>query len=78
MFNDEFPDVLKKGHNVIILSVGNGVPKDVDSEKTTVKLWKKVEDLYTKKSMTKRLATKKKLHTYKWNMRHQSQITLML
>ena len=61
--DDDLPDVLEKAHSAIILSLGDGVLREVGGETTAAGLWKKLEDLYTKKSMAKRLATKKKLYT---------------
>ncbi|KAH9657209.1 hypothetical protein KPL70_022963 [Citrus sinensis] len=60
---DDLPDVLDRAHNAIFLSLGDGVLREVGGETTAAGLWKKLEDLYTKKSMAKRLATKKKLYT---------------
>ncbi|KAH9780126.1 hypothetical protein KPL71_007968 [Citrus sinensis] len=61
--DDDLPDVLDRAHSAIILSLGDGVLREVGGETTATGLWKKLEDLYTKKSMAKRLATKKKLYT---------------
>ena len=61
--NEDLPDVLDRAHSVIILSLGDEVLREVGSEKTITGLWNKLKDLYTKKSMAKRLATKKKLYT---------------
>ena len=61
--DDDLPDVLDRAHSAIILSLGDGVLREVGGETTAAGLWKKFEDLYTKKSMAKRLATKKKLYT---------------
>ena len=55
--------MLDRAHSAIILSLGDGVLREVGGETTVAGLWKKLEDLYTKKSMAKRLATKKKLYT---------------
>ncbi|KAH9671115.1 hypothetical protein KPL70_017228 [Citrus sinensis] len=60
---EDLLDVLDRAHSAIILSLGDGVLREVGGEKTAGGLWKKLEDLYTKKSMAKRLATKKKLYT---------------
>ncbi|KAH9699562.1 hypothetical protein KPL71_024410 [Citrus sinensis] len=60
---EELSEVLDRAHSAIILSLGDGVLREVGGEKTAAGLWKKLEDLYTKKSMVKRLATKKKLYT---------------
>ncbi|KAH9648835.1 hypothetical protein KPL70_025759 [Citrus sinensis] len=70
---EDLPDVLDRAHSAIILSLGDGVLREVGGEKTAAGLWKKLEDLYTKKSMAKRLATKKKL--YKLQMEEGSSIT---
>ncbi|KAH9771320.1 hypothetical protein KPL71_012662 [Citrus sinensis] len=61
--DEDLSDVLDKAHSAIILSLGDGVLREVSGEITAAGLWKKLEDLYTKKSMAKRLATKKKLYT---------------
>ncbi|KAL9444475.1 hypothetical protein AB3S75_017630 [Citrus x aurantiifolia] len=71
--NEDLPDVLDRAHSAIILSLGDGVLREVGGEKTAAGLWKKLEDLYTKKSMAKRLATKKKLYTLQ--MEYGSSIT---
>ncbi|KAH9670611.1 hypothetical protein KPL70_017043 [Citrus sinensis] len=60
---EELSEVLDRAHSAIILSLGDGVLREVGGEKTVAGLWKKLKDLYTKKSMAKRLATKKKLYT---------------
>ena len=60
---EDLPDVLDRAHSAIILSLGDRVLGEVGGEMTTAGLWKKLEDLYTKKSMAKSLATKKKLYT---------------
>ncbi|KAH9679155.1 hypothetical protein KPL71_026007 [Citrus sinensis] len=60
---EELSEVLDRAHSAIILCLGDGVLREVGGEKTAAGLWKKLEDLYKKKSMAKRLATKKKLYT---------------
>ncbi|KAH9686286.1 hypothetical protein KPL70_014312 [Citrus sinensis] len=60
---DDLPDVLDRAHSAIILSLGDGVLREVGGETTAAGLWKKLEHLYNKKSMVKRLPTKKKLYT---------------
>ena len=60
---EDLPDVLDRAHSAIILSLGDGVLREVGGETTAAGFWKKLEDLYTKKSMAKRLATKNKLYT---------------
>ena len=59
LFDEEMQDALDKAHSTLILSLGDGVLRDVGDQG----LWKKLEDLYTKKSLTKRLCTKKRLYT---------------
>ncbi|KAH9651744.1 hypothetical protein KPL70_026869 [Citrus sinensis] len=71
--NEDLPYVLDRAHSAIILSLGDGVLREVGGEKTAASLRKKLEDLYTKKSMAKRLATKKKLYTLQ--MEYGSSIT---
>ncbi|KAH9696615.1 hypothetical protein KPL71_023232 [Citrus sinensis] len=60
---EELYEVLDRAHSATILSIGDGVLREVGGEKTAAGLWKKLEDLYTNMSMAKRLATKKKLYT---------------
>ncbi|KAH9779745.1 hypothetical protein KPL71_007826 [Citrus sinensis] len=54
---------MDKAHNTIILSLGDRVLREVGDQTTAAGLWKKLEDLYTKKSLTKRFSTKKRLYT---------------
>ena len=61
--DEDLPNVLDRAHSAIILSLDDGVLREIGVEKTAAGLWKKLEDLYTKKSMAKSLATKKKLYT---------------
>ncbi|KAH9762600.1 Integrase catalytic domain-containing protein [Citrus sinensis] len=60
---EEMQDALDKAHSTLILSLGDGVLREVGDQTTAAGLWKKLEDLYTKKSLTKRLCTKKRLYT---------------
>ena len=55
--------ILKQAHSAIILSLGDGVLREVSHEKTAYGLWKKLEELYMKKSLANRLYIKKKLYT---------------
>ena len=55
--------MLDGAYSSIILSLGDCVLREVGEETIASGLWQKLEDLYTKKSMAKRLATKKKLYT---------------
>ncbi|KAH9646639.1 hypothetical protein KPL70_024932 [Citrus sinensis] len=60
---EEMQEALDKAHSTLILSLGDGVLREVGDQTTAAGLWKKLEDLYTKKSLTKRLCTKKRLYT---------------
>lgn len=66
-------NILDRAYSVIILSLDDGVLKEVGGKKIVVGLWKKLEDTYNKKSMAKRLATKKKLYTLQ--IKEESSIT---
>lgn len=59
----DLQDAMDKAHNTLIISLGDRVLRDVGDQKTAASLWKKLEDFYTKKSLTKRLSTKKRLYT---------------
>ncbi|KAH9704893.1 Integrase catalytic domain-containing protein [Citrus sinensis] len=61
--DEDMQDTMDKAHSTIILSLGDEVLREVGDETTTAGLWKKLEDLYIKKSLTKRLSTKKMLYT---------------
>ena len=61
--DEDMQDTMDKAHSTIILSMGDEVLREVGDETTTAGLWKKLEDLYIKKSLTKRLSTKKMLYT---------------
>lgn len=54
---------MDKARNTLIISLGDRVLRDVGDQKTSASLWKKLEDFYTKKSLTKRLSTQKRLYT---------------
>lgn len=56
-------DAMDKAHSTIIVSLGDGVLKEVGDLTTAAGFWKKFEDLYTKKSLTERLSPKKKKKT---------------
>ena len=53
----------EKAHNIILLSLSDGVLREVADEETTTRLWKKLESLYMKKSLTNHLFLKKRLYT---------------
>ena len=61
--DEDMHEAMDKAHSTIILSLGDGVLREVGDQTTAASLWKKLEDLYTKKSLTKRLSTKKRLYT---------------
>jgi hypothetical protein len=48
-----------------LLSLANGVLREVVDEETAAGLWKKLESLYMKKSLTNRLYLKQRLYTLK-------------
>jgi hypothetical protein len=53
----------EKAHSMILLSLSDGVLREVADEETTAGLWKKLESLYMKKSLTNRLFLKQRLYT---------------
>jgi hypothetical protein len=55
----------EKAHNIILLSHSDEVLREVADEGTTTGLWKKLESLYMKKSLTNRLFMKQQLYTLK-------------
>ncbi|KAH9696398.1 hypothetical protein KPL71_023151 [Citrus sinensis] len=61
--DEDIQKAMDKAHNTIILSLGDRVLREMGDQTTAAGLWKKLEDLYTKKSLTKRLSTKKRLYT---------------
>lgn len=61
--DDDLQDALKKAHNTLILNLGDRVLREVGNQTIAAGLWKKLKDLNTKKSLTKRLCTKKGLYT---------------
>jgi hypothetical protein len=62
---EEMKEVEKKAHSAILLCLLDGVLKEVANEETVAGLWKKVENLYMKKSLTNRLFRKQWLYTLK-------------
>jgi hypothetical protein len=48
----------KKTYSEILLSLLDGVLREVADEETAIELWKKLESLYIKKSLTNRLYLK--------------------
>ncbi|GLT72015.1 hypothetical protein SLA2020_439880 [Shorea laevis] len=55
----------EKAHSSILLSLSDGVLREVADEETAAGLWKKLENLYMKKSLTNRLFLKQRLYTLK-------------
>ena len=55
----------KKAHSAIMLSLSDKVLCEVGTEKTAASLWKKLETLYQKKSVTTRLCLKQRLFTFR-------------
>ncbi|KAH9779747.1 hypothetical protein KPL71_007827 [Citrus sinensis] len=53
-----------KAHNTIILHLSDEVLREVSKEKTASGLWEKLEELFLKKSLAKRLYMKRKLYTF--------------
>ena len=51
--------------SAILLSLSDGVLREVADEETATGLWKKLESLYMKKSLTNRLFLKQRLYTLK-------------
>ncbi|KAH9705144.1 Integrase catalytic domain-containing protein [Citrus sinensis] len=53
-----------KAHSTIILHLSDEVLREVAKEKTASGLWTKLEELFLKKSLAKRLYMKRKLYTF--------------
>ncbi|KAH9669834.1 Integrase catalytic domain-containing protein [Citrus sinensis] len=53
-----------KAHSTIILHLSDDVLREVANEKTASGLWAKLEELFLKKSLAKRLYMKRKLYTF--------------
>jgi hypothetical protein len=53
----------EKAHNIILLSLSDGVLREVADEETASGLWKKLESLYMKKSLINCLFLKQRLYT---------------
>ncbi|KAH9679839.1 hypothetical protein KPL71_026297 [Citrus sinensis] len=53
-----------KAHSTIILHLSDEVLREVAKEKSTSGLWAKLEELFLKKSLAKRLYIKRKLYTF--------------
>lgn len=53
-----------KAHSTIILHLSNEVLREVSKEKTASGLWEKLEELFLKKSLAKRLYMKRNLYMF--------------
>ncbi|XP_059310207.1 uncharacterized protein LOC132061395 [Lycium ferocissimum] len=72
--DDSYPENTKEPENQKIemdafsatqLSLSDCVLYEVSTEKTTASLWKKIKDLYQKKSVTTRMLLRQHLYTFK-------------
>jgi hypothetical protein len=61
----EMKEFDEKAHSAILLSLSDGVLREVADEETAAELWKKFENLYMKKPLTNRLYLKQRLYTLK-------------
>jgi hypothetical protein len=52
---EEMKELDEKAHNAILLSLSNGVLREIANEETAAELWKKLENLYMKKSFLNQL-----------------------
>jgi hypothetical protein len=59
----ECGELEEKAHSIILLSLSDGVLREVADEETTARLWKKLKSLYMKKSLTNHLFLKQRLYT---------------
>lgn len=58
-----------KAHNNIILHLSDEVLRETTKKKIASDLWIKLEELFLKKSLAKRLYIKKKLYTFSMKQR---------
>jgi hypothetical protein len=63
MTDDKWDDLDEKTLSTLQLCLSTDVLRDVMNEKSTVALWKKLEELYTTKSLTNKLCLKEHLYT---------------
>ena len=63
-------EVKKKAYSLLILSLGDKVLREVSKLKTAVEIWKRLEDLYLKKTLSSRLFLKARFFNLKM---HDSQ-----
>lgn len=62
--NEKFT-MVSKAHGAIILCLGDNALREVSKEKTANQLWKKLEQLYIRKSLQNMLFLKYKLFSFK-------------
>jgi len=62
---EEMKEFDEKAYSAILLSLSDGVLREVADEETVAGLWKKLENLYMKKSLTNWLYLKQWLYTLK-------------
>ena len=67
------PEVVKRAHSAILLSLTDEVLREVADETTAAGLWKKLQSKYQKRSLSNKLYQKRQLHTLK--MSEDMQIT---
>jgi hypothetical protein len=60
--NEERVELEEKAHGLILLSLSDGVLREVANEETAAGLWKKLESFYMKKSLTNHLFLKQWLY----------------
>ena len=53
-----------KAHSTIILHLSDEVLREVSKERTVIGLWAKLEEMFLKKSLAKRLYMKRRLYTF--------------
>ena len=58
-------EINKKAYNMLILSLGDKVLREVSKWKTVAKIWKKLEDLYLKKTLSNCLYLKARFFNFK-------------
>jgi hypothetical protein len=61
----EYAELKEKAHSAILLSLSDWVLRKVANEEIVAGLWKRLENLYMKKSLTNRLYLKQRLYTIK-------------
>ena len=58
-------EINKKAYSIPILSLGDKVLREVLEWKTTVEIWKKLEDLYLQRTLSSRLFLKARFFNFK-------------